>query len=1067
MTGLYTVTFNIAKEKLSVQEMDYFSKGHIWYELQKEPNESHRFGMFQEKFERENGGNIDKDSSSITIQITQEQYNKLYEFGKIPSDFGFKPTATDFFGNSVDFVFSALKAIDYNLDLEPKTINSADNAFESLGLIYVSPNNNAVFPEENNSISINERKNIILSHYRQAGVYKSPGVGSFSCKNSYSSSSNSQSSNVDTGSNSTSNSKQHSNSHNQDKSSGSSASNKVKVDISNPTGSTPDSSGNSSSCAGPEIRGLSAFSVFTSLYSMALKKLPVFKYASMAASLYVAVRKYRHTSNAEVFRNDLLTAVLGVGPGHLGMGASAFGFAGARGDYHSCSPKDPGSPNPPEPPTLGGLIPPEGPPDIAPASQAASPLIIDMVRNGIKTISIDKGIFFDLDNNLFAENTGWVGQGDALLVWDRDGNGIIDSGNELFGNNTLLANGSKAANGFAALAELDSNNDKVFDENDEAWAKLQLWFDHNQNGITEGGELLNLSESGIKSINLAYKNIKHTDENGNAHRQQLSVTWHNGETSEITDVWFKVNTAKSHYREEIEVSDEIKAMPNIIAFGNVLNLHEAMAKNSTLKNVVQEYIDTDVEKRSSLLNYLIYEWTGTVNVDPESRGSHIDARKVAVLELLTGKAFKQGSSANPGVNAAKMLEEEFKKFADYTLAQIESNSIYREAFAVTSFLVNAETGELEFDWENLNTAITALVDANNFIEAKRVVAIARNLGVYNADYLAVINQNFSELAEADSKLAYLFNNTLVESDGEGVVVIGSKDNDFMTGNSQDNILEAGNGNDVLFGGAGNDLLKGGLGSDTYIFSKGHGQDIVQEEYDWRGSNDKDTIRFTDVNYDEVKFRRVENDLVLFGYHQDDSVTIKNFYTHRYCEVEVFEFADRTLTLKEMREEGFRLYGTDGDDVIDSGNSNDILIGGAGNDLLKGGLGSDTYIFGENHGHDVIQENSRWNDKHTDTIRFTDLDDPNRLWFSRKDHDLLIRDLNNFDSVRVQNWYRHKDYKVEQIKLANEQVLDIPSVEKLVQAMAVFDAAHSGDITLAPKEEVRQYMDKLAVANYWG
>ncbi|MDU8925274.1 hypothetical protein RYD26_10210 [Pasteurellaceae bacterium LIM206] len=234
--------------------------------------------------------------------------------------------------------------------------------------------------------------------------------------------------------------------------------------------------------------------------------------------------------------------------------------------------------------SLGDIVPPNCTPDTSPAQDIplSCPLVIDMDGNGIKTISLNKNVFFDLDNNLFAENTGWIDKGDAFLVWDRDNNGIIDSGNELFGNHTLLANGQKAANGFTALAELDANKDGLFDSNDEAWAKLQLWFDRNQNGISEEGELMKLSESGIKGIDLTYQNSKQTDENGNEHREHSSVTWNDGRTTDITDVWFKTDNARSYYKEQVEIPDEIKAMPNIIAFGNLLDLHTAMVKNPTL-----------------------------------------------------------------------------------------------------------------------------------------------------------------------------------------------------------------------------------------------------------------------------------------------------------------------------------------------------------------------------------------------------------------------------------------------------------------------------------------------------
>ena len=119
-----------------------------------------------------------------------------------------------------------------------------------------------------------------------------------------------------------------------------------------------------------------------------------------------------------------------------------------------------------------------------------SPIILDLDGDGVKTKSIENGVYFDHDNNRFAEKTGWVDANDALLVWDRDGNGQIDGGNELFGNNYQLADGSMAENGFEALKEFDSNGDGIVDARDARWSELRLWRDANGNGVVDDGELL-------------------------------------------------------------------------------------------------------------------------------------------------------------------------------------------------------------------------------------------------------------------------------------------------------------------------------------------------------------------------------------------------------------------------------------------------------------------------------------------------------------------------------------------------------------------------------------------------
>lgn len=85
------------------------------------------------------------------------------------------------------------------------------------------------------------------------------------------------------------------------------------------------------------------------------------------------------------------------------------------------------------------------------AHEQTSPLIIDLDGDGVETTKTGNGTHFDHDGNSFAESTGWVGKDDGLLVRDINGNGQIDDGTELFGNNSVLSSGKKATN-FSYLA---------------------------------------------------------------------------------------------------------------------------------------------------------------------------------------------------------------------------------------------------------------------------------------------------------------------------------------------------------------------------------------------------------------------------------------------------------------------------------------------------------------------------------------------------------------------------------------------------------------------------------------
>ena len=154
------------------------------------------------------------------------------------------------------------------------------------------------------------------------------------------------------------------------------------------------------------------------------------------------------------------------------------------------------------------------------AEVQTSPLVLDLDGDGVETVSVDQGTYFDHDGNGFAENTGWVGTDDGLLVRDLNENGVIDDGTELFGNNSVLSSGATAENGFEALADLDSNEDGVFDSSDTAWNSVKVWKDNNYNAQVDTGELLTLEQAGISGINLNYNYQDATDEQNNAHTQK-------------------------------------------------------------------------------------------------------------------------------------------------------------------------------------------------------------------------------------------------------------------------------------------------------------------------------------------------------------------------------------------------------------------------------------------------------------------------------------------------------------------------------------------------------------------
>ena len=646
------------------------------------------------------------------------------------------------------------------------------------------------------------------------------------------------------------------------------------------------------------------------------------------------------------------------------------------------------------------------------ASNTRSPLILDLDGDGVETIGTNSNVYFDHDDNGFAENSGWVGKDDGLLVRDLNNNGQIDDGTELFGNNSVLSSGEKAANGFEALKDLDSNNDGIFNSSDTAWNQVKVWKDANSNGLVDEGELLTLEQANVSGINLDYENSTTTDENGNQHNQTGTFIKTDGSTGSVHDVWFDADMADTIDTIDVVIPENIAALPNIKGFGNVHDLHMAMAldESGELKTLVQQYMaETDLAARDTILTNLIYHWAGVEDMDPDGRNPTQvydnvlgDSRKLEALEEFLGEDYVGvwcwgEKDSNPHGKAAPYILQAFEELKDYAGNQLNAQSHYKNLMDNIKLVYDGISQSWTVDISSALPILQNLYTA----AGTESLALLEDINAMIKSYDSFSEQVIDAFVAAGSSSGSAFEADLLNfgnfgSQGTSLSerLYGTDDDNYLNGYAGNDYIYGYDGNDLIVGGNGDDFLVGGNGADIYHFDIGCGNDSIDNTDNDVSNENPDIIRFGEgILPSYVTLVRHGYDLIVRVTYPDalrpvDSVRVLSYFdeqTTTSAAINKIQFSDEDETvwdknyidehwnitpsagggtIAEGDDNANTLSGTSKDDVLigNGGNDtlyadagNDIISGGQGDDRLVGGNGDDSYLWNLGDGLDTIEE----------------------------------------------------------------------------------------------------------------
>ena len=673
---------------------------------------------------------------------------------------------------------------------------------------------------------------------------------------------------------------------------------------------------------------------------------------------------------------------------------------------------------------------------IAPARR--DPLVLDLDGDGLETVGINtvNPILFDHNADGVKTATGWVTPDDAFLVLERNGDGRIDSGSELFGDATPLSAGGTAADGFAALAQEDTNDDGLVNASDERFTSLRLWRDANQDGISQTDELITLASQNIAALIVGRTANSTLLANGNQIADLGGFVRNDGSdgtlgaVEQLADINLASSPFYSEFTDHVPLTEQAQTLPELQGAGMVRSLRQAASLptdqgRELAAQLVAFAAETTRSGQMAKLDSLLKAWAETSSMATTASGAFAGVNltlsfagvtkdtpawqfwldKLSILERFNGQPFlpvpaagttlaidfystrellldASYSALKQSVYEALVTQTRLKPYLDKISLSLDENGIAMDFSAM----------EAAMDARQMADAGNALIDRIELIKYAREqlgpsgwsgsekteqwIGDAENSGIWETLRLD-LGAEYSDAGTAANDFNMADSGSSVFNAGAGDdasigaggndTLSGAAGDDLILGNKGSDALYGGDGSDLIDGGANNDTLSGGSGADTYLFSKGSGQDGINNYDSEAVGTNPDTIQLgTGIAPCDVTLTRSGDDLLISVNDTNDNLRVQSYFYQDGAAcyaVENIKFANGTVwdvgavktKVIEATIEDDALYGYATNDILSGGDGNDTLYGYAGDDLLDGGTGRDSIQGGD--GEDTLKGNT--------------------------------------------------------------------------------------------------------------